>query len=576
MPVEYRQTVAAGYGSGVGLLAQITLLFFVLAIAHAATAQSNQLACDAALDTMKFKWKDPEEWAWSELCRGRTANFDSFLDENLIVTPNGADSTQSNDARPYQNPSVDTTGRRLGSKFLRSIMTDPILHELLPDSRIRIHGAFFPAGVDLDDALLRHDIQIRNSVIKRNLDMRNVRALESISLVGIVSTRTLDVEGMEIDGDIEVRSSTFRRFDMESAVVREAVNLRKSTFVGSVNLDRLDVGGDLDIHASSFASVRLGKAEIGGDIDIKYSMVKGRVDMGGTTTQGRLHIRDTILCKGVKVTSTAVGEDLSISNTAFATIDLSGAKIAMALDLENLRSSQQNENCSTSDKPAKPGEQAKPAKLILEDVKAGRLRDGMHTWPENLVLELDGFEYGRFETTEGDRESMADDRAPEWYTAWLERDVSPTAQPYLHLATVMGRAGRADVAGHVRSARLERIRAESTPHEFRWWLLSAFRITMGYGEGWANLLIFAWVGLLSLMGTVALRIRQEVDMYGEPLGFWYSLDMLVPVVQLDVRHYDTHLKTAARYYFMLHKVLGYVLVFLVATGLTAALTDVME
>lgn len=55
----------------------------------------------------------------------------------------------------------------------------------------------------------------------------------------------------------------------------------------------------------------------------------------------------------------------------------------------------------------------------------------------------------------------------------------------------------------------------------------------------------------------------------ELLGFWYSLDMLLPVIQLRERHYtDVDLITWVRYYFYIHKVIGYVLVFFVIAGLS--------
>ena len=99
---------------------------------------------------------------------------------------------------------------------------------------------------------------------------------------------------------------------------------------------------------------------------------------------------------------------------------------------------------------------------------------------------------------------------------------------------------------------------------------------MGYGQGWGNILALAWVAAFTAVGTIVLRIGGEVGKDGKALGFWYSLDTLLPVVQLHGLHYEAHLTTTAKYYFMVHRLFGYILVFLVVTGLTTVLTDIIE
>ncbi len=55
----------------------------------------------------------------------------------------------------------------------------------------------------------------------------------------------------------------------------------------------------------------------------------------------------------------------------------------------------------------------------------------------------------------------------------------------------------------------------------------------------------------------------------EPLGFWYSFDMLVPVIRLREQHYDVELGSRVKYYFFLHKILGCVLVSAVIAAINA-------
>ncbi len=57
----------------------------------------------------------------------------------------------------------------------------------------------------------------------------------------------------------------------------------------------------------------------------------------------------------------------------------------------------------------------------------------------------------------------------------------------------------------------------------------------------------------------------------ERLGFWYSVDRLLPIVELRKSHYEVDLLPRSRVYFYFHTVMGYVL----ATFLLAALSGLV-
>lgn len=138
-------------------------------------------------------------------------------------------------------------------------------------------------------------------------------------------------------------------------------------------------------------------------------------------------------------------------------------------------------------------------------------------------------------------------------------------------------------------------------------MLSLLRVTIGYGHGWRYFWALYWVAGLAFLGTIVLRQRKNIDRiflwikvvcvrrksYGvlvrfvrrvqrtgskgsnkgiEKLGLWYSLDMLLPVIRLREKHYEVDLEGGVRYYFYVHKVVGYLLMFFVVAGLTG-LTD---
>ncbi len=99
------------------------------------------------------------------------------------------------------------------------------------------------------------------------------------------------------------------------------------------------------------------------------------------------------------------------------------------------------------------------------------------------------------------------------------------------------------------------------------------RMTIGYGYGWRYFWALGWVAFFTLLGTGILRWENERLNDSKKLGFWYSFDMLLPIIRLRERHYKVDLSNKwVRSYFYVHKLIGYVLVFFVIAGL-AGLTE---
>src|ERR1700730_3974431 len=61
-------------------------------------------------------------------------------------------------------------------------------------------------------------------------------------------------------------------------------------------------------------------------------------------------------------------------------------------------------------------------------------------------------------------------------------------------------------------------------------------------------------------GALIFRRTSEARRENMPYGISYSFDMLLPLIKLRQRHYDIDLKEgAARYYFYIHKIAGWVI-----------------
>ena len=74
-----------------------------------------------------------------------------------------------------------------------------------------------------------------------------------------------------------------------------------------------------------------------------------------------------------------------------------------------------------------------------------------------------------------------------------------------------------------------------------------------------------------LLGAIVLRVTGEGPRNAMPYGLAYSFDILLPIIRLRDKHYSVDLQTWARYYFYLHRIMGFLLAsFLIAgvSGLT--------
>ena len=215
------------------------------------------------------------------------------------------------------------------------------------------------------------------------------------------------------------------------------------------------------------------------------------------------------------------------------------------------------------------GNEPNPPRLTLQNTTIGALQDNEASWPSELQLELEGFTYGRLGGLQAGGKEMPHQRGSNWYITWLARAQSYSPQPYQHLARILNASGHEGVANDILFASRERERAESGPGEFKWWVLSALQFTIGYGYGWRNFGALGWVAFFTLLGTGILFWKKEPHDKGEKLGFWYSLDMLLPIIRLREKHYEVDLSNkCARRYFYCHKLIGYLLVFFVIAGLT--------
>jgi hypothetical protein len=134
---------------------------------------------------------------------------------------------------------------------------------------------------------------------------------------------------------------------------------------------------------------------------------------------------------------------------------------------------------------------------------------------------------------------------------------------------VLREAGLRDTANDVLYFGKERERANAAGWRRAW--LGLQRATIGYGLGWRYSWSLAWAVLLLYFGAVVFSPGAVEGAQAPPIWdcFGYSLERLLPLVQLGTRHFgDVELHAWQRWYFYLHQLSGFALASMVVAGLT--------
>lgn len=186
---------------------------------------------------------------------------------------------------------------------------------------------------------------------------------------------------------------------------------------------------------------------------------------------------------------------------------------------------------------------------------------------------------------------MASRRA-QWFIDWLAKDKSFSPQPYQQLASVLRAAGQTTKANAVLYAGRERERGEAqgfkclgmTMLSFKRLGMTMLKVTIGYGLGGRYFRALWWVAGFVLLGLAILSVAPWLaDIPQSKDIFWIfacSLDLLLPIVELNKEHSEFVMETLGsapatawvKYYFYVHKVVGWVLGFFLMAGL-AGLTQ---
>lgn len=420
----------------------------------------------------------------------------------------------------------------------------------------------------LDGAVVKGDAALSESGAAIKLSMARASIGGVLDLHRFEARAALEAQGLLVAGAVRLDRSAFSSVLMEDARIGQHVVLSAAAVEETVDLDHATIGGDLWIRAYEGAPpprIGLAAPEEGHVLSLRNAEIKGRIDAIGAEFGGGVNLdaarigedlwlrRGTVIDGPVDAPYARIGQNVDLSGATLGSIDATGSQIGGELRL------------------GAPGTATLPppvwrdgATLTLRNARVSAWVDGAmdgsgaelpceqasDPWPREI--DVIGFAYERIGGLGGGA-AEARERC-RWYVGWLARQEPFSLDPYRRLADYLDAGGRATAARQVRWAAKERQLEEATGLEF--WRLFLQRIFVGYGI--YTYIVFLWLGAFVILGRIVFSLAPEAKSSPVPLGYVFSLDMLLPFLSFRKAHGDVDLESPFRYYLYFHKFMGWV------------------
>ena len=579
----------------------LVMLFLTVAtgtVAAPTSADFEALKDDAQtcgeVSQVPAAWNPSERWAWQQICQGRTADFDAAF------------GTQESSGRQTEERFLDTR-RKLTAGFLRALLAREPYRSAVPPEGVRIKGAIFQEDVILRDAVLAHVLGIFDSKFLGKLEMNRLRTQTSVAFTGSTFEKELSLDSATIGGDLNMTGGDFSEIILKTAEIRGGLSMTGSHVTGRLNMDGSSVSGSLFLRDATFTDVDLTQVTIGRQLSTRGSTFKGKLNMGSLATGSHVFMNQKSSFADVEMQDARIGGHLNLSGAEFSgkfyggsisveqDLTMTGATFEHPADLPmirvggdvviggatlsglNLYGATIRKNLAFRDfeggrvqwrRYTDDNGQIQNPMVILFNSSAGALLDDERSWPRNLHLSLRDFKYERLVPFGDQGQRLGELRDATWYIDWLAHELSNSFQPYWQLANTLRAYGEDAKANDILIAGRERERLQLSwwsPERWGLWLL---RWIIGYGYGSGELQAVLCAIPFVVFGWIVAWCTAAPDANGRRIGFWYSFDMLLPGMWLNESHAKVELHGCARWYFNVHRFVGYGLLIFVVTGLT--------
>lgn len=458
--------------------------------------------------------------------------------------------------------SVNLYGSRIGRNLnisRASFEGKLILNAIKVGGNLIGADSLYHADVGLKGATIDGMVDIRRCTFKNRLDMWWLTTGQDLLMGGVV--------GSERAPD----KARYFLLDCRNAKIGGELNLGHADVTGSLSLASITIANEAQLgKGASFANVNLRLAKIGQHLTFSKATISDRLNLTGVIVGQNISFNQARMSEKIDLVFAEIEGNLQLCGGTFDVVDLTGTRIGGELRLTH-------DQGKLTWSPT--------AHLILRNTRVDAIHDTPDAWPE--MIELDGFVYNRFGGLDADSNHDIGNRSSPWFVAWLAKDNPHTPHPYRQCAHVLEAMGHPDFADDVLYEGRERERKEMRHnHEdlmaIGLWFL---KVTIGYGHGAARYFrTLYWVGGLTALGVAILMLtgdymmldgstnwmeatdrQQFIDLL---LSASYSLNKLLPVIELPAHHIKIELNTMSALYFQFHKLMGYVLALFLLAGIT--------
>ncbi|MCH8030000.1 MAG: pentapeptide repeat-containing protein [Candidatus Dadabacteria bacterium] len=481
-------------------------------------------------------------------------------------------------------------------------------NEKLNMNGLQVEGSLFMGGgaefkeVDLQGSVIGYQLDMSGSKFFEDVNLRGANIGGQLSMEGSKFNGELNMNVIFVDGGLIMRfGAEFHEVDIGGADIGGQLDMEGSKFNGKLNMNGLMVKQSVFMRSdennrAEFLDVDIVGANIGGQLSMTGSKFNAKLIMESIKVGQHLLMSNSTFefKKGetINLSFAKIESGLNIAGCqGLSSLDLTGSKIQGVFALGEVSKDEFGNEVKVS------AEWSEDARLTLRNAEVGAIQDLPNAWPNKL--ELEGFTYNRLGGwgAEGSYKSLYDnyneskeklntriavleyertvqidwaeelraevtesddmsERSANWFKIWLAKDITFSPQPYEQLAKVLRVAGNKDKANKILFASKKRdmIQADWLPLSKLWLILKLF---FNYGNTTNISVLFAI--FLVFVGAAVFQSTPQFVELNRPFVFSYSIDMLLPFVELNKFYSEIQLSGWQNGYFFIHKFMGWVL-----------------